>query len=159
MHKVPSQAFDGLICKIPTQVTASTTTGTETYNHSTVRLWEALKIRFEVARMVTISGQDVQKRNHVHYPLRPWVMATVVGLALVIGMGVEVRGFVYDCNGLRSQVNPRSLKMGGNVGLHMALNPELSKRFPRDFKKVRGLGYTCGFVLVVVMLIFFLVRM
>ncbi len=94
--------------------------------------------------MVTIGGQGVQKRNHVHYPLRPWVMVTIVGLALMIGMGVEVHGFVYGCNGLRSQVNPRSLKMGGNVGLYMALNPELSKRFPRDFKKVKGLCYICG---------------
>ncbi len=137
--------------------TASLTTGTETYPHSAIRLWETLKIRFDIARMVTIGGQgEGHKLRQVYYPLRPWVVV-IVGLALLIGMGVEVHGFVDGCNGLRSQVKPRSLKMGGNVGLQMALNPELSKRFPRDFKKVRGLGYASGFVLLVVMVILFLV--
>ncbi len=90
--------------------------------------------------MVTIGGQGVQKRNHEDCTPNPapWARMVLVGIALVIGMSVEVCGFVHGSNGLRSQVNLQSLKMRGNVGLHMSLNPELSKRFPRDFKKVRG---------------------
>ncbi len=109
--------------------------------------------------MVTIGVQDGYKRNHVHYRLPSWVVVAVVGLALMLGMCIEVHGFVDGCNGLRSQVKPRSLKMGGNVRLQMALDPELSKRFPRDFKKVRlRLVYSPRFVLVVGMVILSLVR-
>ncbi len=103
--------------------------------------------------MVTAGGRgEGHKLQNVHYLLRPWVVV-IVGLAFVICMGVKVHGFVDGCNGLRSQVKPRSLKIGSNAGLQMGLDPELSKRFPRDFKKVRGLCYATGFVLLILFLL------